>query len=105
MLGLIPVGSVLEGDNNWISTLLGLQSTFANSYKTFNDLMSPVLRVQVSPATSSEEMMAAIAGIASDITLISFRSVNFQNTIISKHAFELINGSCNSMLDSALTHW
>jgi len=102
VLGLVPIGDSLNS-SAWVTVLHSIQTQF-ELYETFNDMLVPAVRAQVTPGKTPSEKISAISQLGHFI-IIAIRSVNLQNTVVSKYAYELKNGSCNAVLDSALLYW
>ena len=75
------------------------------AYSDFNNAVFPIMRLSASPGVPASYLEEVIGSTFPLMRLISIRSVNYEDSIISQYAYELINGSCNAVLTTALENW
>ena len=111
ILGLLVIGTLPDKLANTsassplatIETGLSILSTYNYSYAAFNADWAPVVRAQLSRNRDTQFLRDAF--VHKNRSLISIRSISSNLRIISEHAYELSNGSCNGALTDILSNW
>lgn len=101
---MVVIGALTDNPANWMHYLVYLKDLFENSYSLLNEYFLPALRTQLRYGATANEKVNAIKS-KGDFILVSIRSVNIEDTIISKYAYELFNGSCSGVLSEQLKNW
>jgi len=96
------VGDMSRKDSGaWITRLQSIHKRYNGSYDDFNADWASVVRSIMKTGSTPQSIVATIRKKDKSARLIALRSINVKSKAISRNGYELKNGSCNALIDTA----